>query len=60
MNPGLKPTQGTGKAKPVPIVIRDQDVEEKHIRGWGNGGQKINKTSNCCQLTHIPTGVVIQ
>ena len=31
-----------------------------NILGSGPGGQKINKTSNCVQLKHIPTGMVIK
>lgn len=40
--------------------LRESDLHEKHIRGGGRGGQKINKTSNCVQLTHLPTGIVIK
>ncbi|KAJ3143197.1 hypothetical protein HK101_003167 [Irineochytrium annulatum] len=41
----------------VTIVLRDQDLEEKYVKGSGPGGQKINKRANCVQLVHIPTGV---
>ncbi|KAJ2780059.1 hypothetical protein H4R18_003674 [Coemansia javaensis] len=41
------------------VVLRDEDIDEKHVRGWGNGGQKINKTSNCVQLVHRPTGTAV-
>ncbi|KAJ1919071.1 hypothetical protein H4219_002226 [Mycoemilia scoparia] len=30
--------------KPIRITIRDEDLEEKQIRGWGNGGQKCQDT----------------
>jgi protein subunit release factor B len=33
---------------------------EKFVRGSGAGGQKINKTSNCVFLKHLPTGVCIK
>ncbi|KAI9138731.1 peptide chain release factor class I/class II, partial [Paraphysoderma sedebokerense] len=39
------------------IDIKDEDLEEKFVRGSGKGGQKINKTSNCVDLKHIPTGI---
>lgn len=46
------------KFKYPPLV--ESELEEKFIRGWGAGGQKVNKTNNCVMLTHIPTGVVIK
>lgn len=56
--------------KPAPTVL-ETDLEEKFIKGdfttvasdnvgSGPGGQKINKTSNCVQLRHIPTGMIIK
>jgi hypothetical protein len=36
--------------------IDEKDIEEKAIKGSGPGGQAINKTQNCCQIKHIPTG----
>jgi RF-1 domain len=43
-----------------PIVIRDEDIEESFVRGSGPGGQKINKTSSCVMLKHLPTGIVLR
>ena len=37
-----------------------QDVIEKFIRGSGAGGQKINKTSSCVWLKHLPTGIEVK
>jgi peptide chain release factor len=42
------------------LGIRDMDLLEKFVRGSGAGGQKINKTSNCVFLKHLPTGVCIK
>lgn len=42
------------------LGIRDADLLEKFVRGSGAGGQKINKTSNCVFLKHLPTGVAIK
>jgi len=40
--------------------IPENDFEEKFIRGSGPGGQKVNKTSNCVELRHMPTGIVVK
>ncbi len=42
------------------LGILDIDLLEKFVRGSGSGGQKINKTSNCVFLKHLPTGVCIK
>ncbi|KAJ2402086.1 hypothetical protein GGI23_000954 [Coemansia sp. RSA 2559] len=42
-----------------PVILNDEDIEEKHVRGWGNGGQKMNKTSSCVQLLHKPTNTMV-
>jgi peptide chain release factor len=42
------------------LGIQDADLLEKFVRGSGSGGQKINKTSNCVFLKHLPTGVCIK
>jgi protein subunit release factor B len=49
-----------GLPKPVPITLKENELEEKFILGSGKGGQKINKTSSCVQLKHIPTGIIIE
>ena len=42
------------------LEIKESDLEEQFIKGSGSGGQKINKTNSCVQLTHKPTGIVIK
>jgi peptide chain release factor len=42
------------------LKITEADLLEKFVRGSGAGGQKINKTSNCVFLKHLPTGVCIK
>lgn len=36
--------------------ILEEDLEERFVLGSGSGGQKINKTSSCVQLKHLPSG----
>jgi protein subunit release factor B len=42
------------------LGIHEKDIEEKFIRSSGSGGQKVNKTSTCVYLKHIPTGFEIK
>lgn len=42
------------------VELRDEDIEEKFIKGKGPGGQKINKTSSCVFLVHKPTGISVK
>jgi protein subunit release factor B len=42
------------------LGIRDEDLVEKFILGSGKGGQKINKTSSCVYLKHLPSGFEIK
>lgn len=42
------------------LGIHEHDLIEKFILGSGSGGQKINKTSSCVYLKHIPTGIEIK
>ena len=42
------------------LGIQPADIEEHFVRGSGKGGQKINKTSSCVVLRHLPTGVEVR
>lgn len=42
------------------LGIREEDLVEKFILGSGSGGQKINKTSSCVYLKHLPTGLEVK
>ena len=42
------------------LNILPEDVVEQFVRGSGKGGQKINKTSSCVLLKHLPTGIEVR
>jgi peptide chain release factor len=42
------------------LGIKEDDLIEKFILGSGKGGQKINKTSSCVYLKHIPSGFEVK
>ena len=42
------------------VILNDDDIEEKFVRGSGPGGQHVNKTNNKVQLKHLPTGITVQ
>lgn len=39
------------------LGLQEADFLEKFVLGSGSGGQKINKTSSCVYLKHLPTGL---
>jgi protein subunit release factor B len=40
--------------------LQNRDILESFVRSGGSGGQKVNKTSTCVQLKHIPTGLAVK
>lgn len=42
------------------LGIDEDDLIEKFILGSGKGGQKVNKTSSCVYLKHLPTGIEVK
>ena len=42
------------------LGITDSQLDENFVRGSGKGGQKVNKTNNCVQLRHKPSGVLVE
>lgn len=48
------------KKKMELLGIKESDIIEKFILGSGKGGQKINKTSSCVYLKHVPSGIEIK
>jgi len=42
------------------LGVSEKDIVEKFIRSRGKGGQKVNKTSSCVYLKHIPSGIEVK
>jgi len=42
------------------LGVREDDLKETFIRSSGPGGQKVNKTSSCVYLVHLPSGVAVK
>ena len=42
------------------LGIRESDLVETFVRGGGPGGQKINKTSSCVSLVHVPSAIRVK
>jgi protein subunit release factor B len=42
------------------LGVRECDLEENFIRSSGPGGQKVNKTSSCVFIRHLPTGLSVK
>ncbi|MBM4143039.1 MAG: peptide chain release factor-like protein [Lentisphaerae bacterium] len=47
-------------ARMAGLGIREADLVEKFVLGSGRGGQKINKTSSCVYLRHVPSGIEVK
>ena len=48
------------RARMAVAGLREEDIGETFVRGAGSGGQKINKTSSCVRLVHLPTGEAVK
>ena len=42
------------------LGVREEELRETFIRSSGPGGQKVNKTSSCVYLVHLPTGLSVK
>lgn len=42
------------------LGITEDDLVEKFVLGSGSGGQKINKTSSCVYLKHLPSSIEVK
>ncbi len=48
------------EARMAAAGLREQDLQEKFVRSSGPGGQRVNKTSSCVYLRHVPTGLEVK
>ncbi len=42
------------------LGVTEEDLKETFVRSSGPGGQKVNKSSSCVQLVHIPSGLSVK
>ncbi len=47
-------------ARMLNLGVSESDFEESFIRSSGPGGQKVNKSSSCVYLIHMPTGLTVK
>lgn len=55
-----KDKQEALKKRMESLGIDEDDLVEKFILGSGSGGQKVNKTSSCVYLKHLPTKIEVK
>jgi len=48
------------RARMEVLEIHEEDIRESFVRSSGKGGQKVNKTSTCVYLKHLPTGIEVK
>lgn len=48
------------KDRMASLGIKEADLNEAFIRASKKGGQKVNKTSVCVYLKHLPTGIEVK
>ena len=47
-------------ARMLELGVAPDEFEESFIRSSGPGGQKVNKSSSCVYLVHLPTGLSVK
>jgi protein subunit release factor B len=44
----------------IKVELDESHIEESIAKGWGPGGQAVNKTNNAVCLLHGPTGIQVR
>lgn len=58
---GVNPSKEEAlRRKMAGFGINERDIFESFVRSSGKGGQKVNKTSSCVYLKHLPTGIEVK
>ena len=47
-------------ARMLKLKVYENEFKESFIRSSGPGGQKVNKSSSCVYLVHIPSGLAVK
>ncbi len=47
-------------ARMAALGLHEADLEESFCRSGGPGGQKVNRSSTCVQLRHVPSGLEVK
>ena len=47
-------------ARMLELGVAEDEFEESFIRSSGPGGKKVNKSSSCVYLVHLPTGLSVK
>ncbi|MHB8093051.1 MAG: peptide chain release factor-like protein [Syntrophales bacterium] len=48
------------RARMASLAVTEEEFRETFVRSSGPGGQKVNKTSSCVYLVHLPTGLSVK
>jgi protein subunit release factor B len=57
----VSPLKEKGLIKKMEALnIHEKDIKESFVRSGKRGGQRVNKTSTCVYLKHIPSGIEVK
>ncbi len=47
-------------ARMARLDLHEEDLDERFVTSGGPGGQKVNRSNTCVQLTHGPSGIEVK